>query len=159
MFNKILVPLDGSELAAKILPQVTELALTNHSEVTLLTVGNTSSMALIAEAAPSAIVETAAAMKAVSEKKLNEAAKELSAKGIKATCVYREGVPAKAIIDYADETGCDLIAMATHGRGEIAWIIGSVAEKVVTHATMPVFLWRVMENVSIPEKPGFAMLP
>jgi hypothetical protein len=28
--------------------------------------------------------------------------------------------------------------MATHGRGEVAWVLGSVAEKVVSHATVPV---------------------
>jgi len=39
----------------------------------------------------------------------------------------------------------DLIAMATHGRGEIAWVLGSVAEKVATNATVPVLLHRVLE--------------
>jgi hypothetical protein len=39
----------------------------------------------------------------------------------------------------------DLIAMATHGRGEVAWVLGSVAEKVVSHATVPVLLFRSLE--------------
>jgi hypothetical protein len=34
--------------------------------------------------------------------------------------------------------------MATHGMGEVAWILGSVAEKVVRHATVPVLLFRVI---------------
>jgi len=44
----------------------------------------------------------------------------------------------------------DFIAMATHGRGEVSWILGSTAEKVVTHATAPTLLFRVMET-RIPE--------
>jgi len=39
----------------------------------------------------------------------------------------------------------DLIAMATHGTGEVAWVLGSTAEKVVSHATVPVLLFRVIE--------------
>ena len=35
--------------------------------------------------------------------------------------------------------------MATHGKGEVAWVIGSIAEKVVTHATIPVLLLRVLK--------------
>ena len=35
--------------------------------------------------------------------------------------------------------------MATHGKGEVAWVLGSVAEKVVSHATVPILLVRVME--------------
>jgi len=35
--------------------------------------------------------------------------------------------------------------MATHGTGEVAWVLGSTAEKVVSHATVPVLLFRVIE--------------
>jgi hypothetical protein len=35
--------------------------------------------------------------------------------------------------------------MSTHGKGEVAWVLGSVAEKVVSHATVPVLLLRVMK--------------
>jgi nucleotide-binding universal stress UspA family protein len=40
----------------------------------------------------------------------------------------------------------DLIAMATHGRGEVAWVLGSTAEKVVSHATVPVLLYRIIKT-------------
>ena len=52
---------------------------------------------------------------------------------------------AKEIISYAEGNGCDLIAMATHGKGEIAWVRGSVAEKVMSHATVSVLLLRGIE--------------
>lgn len=48
---------------------------------------------------------------------------------------------AKAITDYADEIGADLIAMATHGRGGVARaILGSVADQVMRTSAMPVLL-------------------
>lgn len=54
------------------------------------------------------------------------------------------GVPAREIIRYADEHQLDLIALATHGRGEVAWLLGSIAKKVITHASVPVLLFRVL---------------
>jgi nucleotide-binding universal stress UspA family protein len=145
MFKKILVPLDGSDLAARILPQVVDLAKSQQAEVVLLTVGNVGSMILALEAAPSVVQEVYAAVKESADKNLAAVAGELVSKGIKATTHYREGLPAQEILEYAVESGCDLIAMATHGRSEIAWVLGSIAEKIVTHASMPVLLLRVVE--------------
>ena len=155
MFKKILVPLDGSTLATKIMPQVADLAKSQKSEITLLTVGSSSNIALIAEAAPSLIEETLGSLKSAAEKNLAEVANTLKAKGLRVNWVYREGVPAREIIHYADEARCDLIAMATHGRGEIAWVLGSVAEQVVTHASVPVLLMRVLKGQPLVEKEQF----
>lgn len=153
MFKRILVPLDGSALAAKVLPEVEDLAKSQQAEIMLLTVVNVSNMAWITEEAPSAAVEEILAVfKADAEKKLAEAANSLKAKGLKVNTIYREGVPAQEIIQYAAEAPCDLIAMATHGRGEVAWVLGSVAEKVVSHATVPVLLMRVIEAQPLTEK-------
>jgi nucleotide-binding universal stress UspA family protein len=57
--------------------------------------------------------------------------------------VYKQGNPAKEIVAYAAEKDMDLIAIASHGGGEIAWLLGSVAQKVVAHAPGPGLLWRV----------------
>jgi nucleotide-binding universal stress UspA family protein len=69
-----------------------------------------------------------------------------------------EGSPAREIIAYAEQNGMDLIAIATHGKGEVAWVLGSVAEKVVTHATVPVLLLRVLE-LKPPEWKEFYPIP
>jgi nucleotide-binding universal stress UspA family protein len=141
MFKKILVPLDGSELAAKILPQVVDLAKTHNSQVTLLHVCYTE----MGEATPG-LMETAVVQEGKRcEMFLAQAAKDLQAQGVAAVkfeCV--EGSPAREIIGFATKNAMDLIALATHGKGEVAWVLGSVAEKVVTHATVPVLLFRVM---------------
>jgi nucleotide-binding universal stress UspA family protein len=144
MFSKILVPLDGSDLAAQILPQVEDLAKVFKSEITLITVGflitlyNTA-----AEFSYKSIEDLEAVLKKDAEKRLDSYAAKLKAKGLNVSQVYIPGVPANEIIAYADKNNYDLIAMATHGRGEVAWVLGSVAEKVVSHATVPVLLLRV----------------
>jgi len=148
MFHKILVPLDGSELAAKILPHVIDLAKTQNSQVTLLQVY----YAGVSETFPDWIEEALAKEKKSCELLLAQAAKDLEARGItnvKVECV--EGSPAREIIAYAYKNGMDLIAMATHGKGEVAWVLGSVAEKVVSHATVPVLLFRVLLELTPPK--------
>ena len=152
MFKKILVPLDGSELAAKILPQVEDLARSEQAEIMLLKVGNISGMAHLAETNPSLIEATIGGLKIAAEKYLTNVANNMKAKGLKVNWIYREGLPAQEIIQYAAEVSCDLIAMATHGRGEVAWVLGSVAEKIVSHSPVPVLLMRVIEAQPLMEK-------
>jgi nucleotide-binding universal stress UspA family protein len=152
MFKKILVPLDGSELAASILPQVMDLAKSQQSSIVLLTVGNISSMAVMVEAAPRFVEETMAALRKSASQKMEPIVRSIKENGIAVEFEYREGMPAQEILLCAAEKGCDLIAMATHGRGEIAWVLGSVAEKVITHATTPVLLMRVLEPQPIETK-------
>ena len=155
MFSKILVPLDGSELAAKILPHVIDLAKTHNSQVTLLHVYYTE----VGEATPGVIREAVAQEKKRCELFLAHAAKDLEyqrVREVKVECM--EGSPAREIIAYAEQNGMDLIAIATHGKGEVAWVLGSVAEKVVTHATVPVLLLRVLE-LKPPEWKEFYPIP
>ncbi len=142
MFSKILVPLDGSDLAAKVLPTVVELAKTFNSQVTLFHSCHTEA---VGEASPGVLAAAPAAEKKACEAFLAQAGKDLQAQGIKVDWVCVEGVPARQIIGYADQNKIDLICMSTHGRGEVAWVLGSTAERVVTHATVPVLLIRVME--------------
>ena len=142
MFNKILVPLDGSALAAKILPTVAELAKTYNSQVTVFHSCHTEAFG---EASPGVLKTAPEAEKKVCEDFLAKAGKDLETQGVKASWVCQEGPPARQIIGYADKNKFDLICMATHGKGEVAWVLGSTAERVVSHATVPVFLVRVME--------------
>jgi nucleotide-binding universal stress UspA family protein len=150
MFKKILVPLDGSELAAKILPEVIAVAKCMNSQVTLLHVCYFPNVAAT-ESLPSKM-EKQAVEKEAKECAIfmGKAAKELQSKGLNVNHECVEGVPAREIIAYADANNVDLIAMATHGRGEVAWVLGSTAEKVVTRATVPTLLFRVMET-KVPE--------
>lgn len=144
MFSKILVPLDGSELAAKVLPTVVELAKNFNSHVTLFHACHTEDFA-VGEASPEVARTAPVAEKKVCEAFLSRAGNDLKGQGINVDWVCDEGVPARQIIGYAQKNNVDLICLTTHGRGEVAWVLGSTAERVVSHATVPVLLIRVME--------------
>jgi nucleotide-binding universal stress UspA family protein len=144
MFKKILVPFDGSELAAKVLPKVVELAKTFKAEVTLFHVCHTETFA-VGEATPEVVKTAPVDEKRVCVEFLSKVGNDLKGQGVNVTWACEEGVPAWKIIDYAQKNGMDLIAMGTHGRGDVAWALGSVAERVAAHATVPVLLFRVME--------------
>jgi len=144
MFKKILVPLDGSDLAAQILPQVETLAKQFNAQVTLLAVGSSDTCAG-GGAAPEPIKEGAACPEIPLARYLEQTAGNLRTQGVEATWVYKQGNPAKEIVAYAAGNAMDLIAIASHGGGEIAWLLGSVAQKVIVHAPAAVLLWRVAE--------------
>ncbi len=149
MFKKILVPLDGSELSAKIIPQVADLARSQDADLVLLNVYSLYS----AWGEP-----TSNKVKRLNEDEVQQMKKckaylthtAHDLQGVKTAIVCIKGTPAQEIISYADKHGVDLIAMATHGRSEVAWVLGSVAEKVVSHATVPVLLLRV-EGIKPPK--------
>lgn len=137
MFRKILVPLDGSQLSERILKHVEEIADCLKAKITLITVGSAPLTAIAAE--------SAANIKRESEKYLHNTADRLRAKGLEVSWSYLEGEISSEIVSYASKNQFELIAMATHGGGEIAWLLGSVAERVVSHSAVPVLLMRVAE--------------
>jgi nucleotide-binding universal stress UspA family protein len=74
---------------------------------------------------------------------LDRVAAELRAVGVKVTTETCAGPVAETILEYAEGIHADLIAMSTHGRSGLArWFIGSVADKVVRAARLPVLLAR-----------------
>jgi nucleotide-binding universal stress UspA family protein len=145
MFKKILVPLDGSEIAAKILPKVVELAKTFKAKVTLFHACYSGVGAFAGEASPETIRAEAAQEKKFCETFLAKAGHDLKNQGLEANWACKDGVPARQIIAYAQDNGYDLIALGTHGAGEVAWYMGHVADRVAAHATVPVLLFRTLE--------------
>ena len=140
MFKKILVPLDGSDLAAKIIPQVETLAKHTKAQVTLLSVGSSNICAAKGAEAAAPCPEVPLA------NHLEQITGKLRAAGVEANCVYKLGRhPAQEIVAYADANQVDLIALASHGGGEVAWLLGSVAKRVIDHSTVAVLLLRVAE--------------
>jgi len=145
MFKKMLVPLDGSEIAAKILPKVIELAKTFKAKVTLFHACYSGVGAFAGEATPATIRAEAEQEKKFCETFLAKAGKDLKDQGLDADWACAEGVPAQQIIAFAQDKDYDLIVLGTHGAGEVAWYMGGVADKVATHATIPVLLFRTLE--------------
>jgi nucleotide-binding universal stress UspA family protein len=145
MFKKILVPLDGSEMAAKVLPKVVELARTLKAKITLCHVCYSGVGAMIGEATPATIKGAEAHEHKFCETFLAKAGKDLQDQGLDADWACADGVPAQQIIAFAQAKEYDLIVMGTHGAGEVAWYMGGVANRVASHATVPVLLFRTLE--------------
>ena len=142
MFKKILVPLDGSDLADKVIPQAEDLAKSFNAQLVLLTMCS-EEVGEIGPGSPELKREAVSRLPMV--KYLQGTVAALQAKGLNATWVYKQGEPAPGIISYAVDHKMDLIVMASHGAGEIAWLLGNVAHRVVSHSPVEVLLIRVVQ--------------
>ena len=142
MYKKILVPLDGSELSRKALDQAEKLAKTFDAEIILFQVVPFLPIYGSPELVTPLIVDEK--QKESAEKYLTNLAEELKKRGLKVTAMVRTGQQvAVEIIDFAKETGVDLIVMCTHGRSGISrWVLGSVALKILTRSETPILLIR-----------------
>jgi nucleotide-binding universal stress UspA family protein len=138
MYERILVPLDGSGLAEVALPYAEQLARRLGSDIYLIYVSESAEV-------PQHYVHR------FYLQKIGEATKEgarrvvgeSAGKAIKIEPTVLVGHPAEEIVDYADKEDVSLIVMATHGRSGIRrWALGSVAEKVVRATDRPVALIR-----------------
>ena len=145
MYKKILVPLDGSELAKKALDEAEKLAKCFGAEMMLFQVVPFMPIYGSPELVTPLIVDEK--HKEAAEKYLANLAEELKKKGLRVTATVRTGQEvAVEIIDFAKESGADLIVMCTHGRSGITrWMLGSVALKLLTRGETPILLIRSKE--------------
>lgn len=149
MYAKILIPTDGSPLAEQAVDRGVELARALGAAVTVMTVVepfHVVSYALTGEAA-----QLQANIRAYEKQAEGHAASVLDAAATKAdalgvtvtTLSVQSDHPSEAIIRTAEELGCDLIVMASHGRrGMAALVLGSQTTKVLTHSKVPVLVLR-----------------
>lgn len=145
MYKRALVGLDGSAVAETIIPFILEIAGPLDMEVVLLRVVQPLTPVVI-EGSRHIEVEDVEARRIDAEEYLAPLAVELRGKGVRVRTQVRRGIPAEEIVAAAREAGADLIAMSTHGRGGLGRIIfGSVAQAVLHHAEVPVFLLRATE--------------
>lgn len=145
MFKHILVPTDGSPLSAMAVDKAVGLAKAVGARVTFVTAiepfhiwtDNANQLAYTREEYERVAHESAVA-------NLAAATAAASGAGIESTTVLVESdEPYRTIIDTAKERGCDLVAMASHGRrGVAALVIGSETQKVLTHSSIPVLVYR-----------------
>ena len=141
MFKKILVPLDGSKLAEKILPQVEELVKFCGAELHLLRVVMTYDMD------PKKDKEHLEKLSGEAQEYLDQVAARLKKSGIQASVSVAHGKDAVQICDYASKKKFNLIAMSTHGRSGLGRLaLGSVADKVLHCSIVPVMLFRATES-------------
>ena len=144
MYQKILVPLDGSKLAECVVEHVKSIATGCQVPTVVL-------LRVVEPLGPPAIVPDGMAVdtyldadkKAKDQAKnyLSEMVERLKAEGIAVETDITDGPPADEILRYAEEKGIDLIVMSTHGRSGVSrWFFGSVADRIVRQSLTPVLL-------------------
>jgi nucleotide-binding universal stress UspA family protein len=145
MFRHILIPTDGSALSAIAVDKTLAFAKDAGAKVTILTVVEPFH---VFSTHSEQLADTRASYEKHSKthaaQRLADAKGKADALGIPCATVQSEhDQPYQAIIDAAKKAGCDLIAMASHGRrGMSALMLGSETTKVLTHSTIPVLVYR-----------------
>ncbi len=146
MYHNIIVPLDGSELAERVLSHVAELIRGRSSQVHLLSIAPRGSPATVDVRVATTATDTPEAWSRLERnliEYLRSAAAPLESVAADVWLGVRVGRSADEILAFAHEVGADLIAMSTHGRSGISrWVFGSVADRVLRGATCPVLLVR-----------------
>jgi nucleotide-binding universal stress UspA family protein len=145
MFTKILVPLDGSELAERALKPAFAIAQKFKSEILLLRIALSEQAAVgLSALAPFSYDFPRAGLSCYEEEAesyLNRIQLCWLNSGVPIYAEVRQGVPAQLIVSAAHEQRADLVVMSTHGRsGFDRLVYGSVAEAVMRGAHVPVLL-------------------
>jgi len=139
MYDSVLVPTDGSAESAKAAETALDLAEELGAAVHAVSVVDAETVA-----------STTYTSGAKNEERMHEAAEENAAgvadrgreRGLEAVGVVETGIPAEKIVEYADENA-DVIVMGTHGRSGVRRVLlGSVTDRVVRTASVPVITVR-----------------
>jgi len=145
MYKHVLIPTDGSELSAKAESAGLTLARALDAKVTVVTVTppfqfiGTEPMMLVTTEPEYEKAQAARATKTLERVKTTAAAVGVPVETVHIVNSH----PFEAIIATAKERGCDVVFMASHGRGGVAgMILGSETTKVLTHSKLPVLVYR-----------------
>ena len=146
MYQKIVVPLDGSELAECVLPHVE--AISKGCEVKdVILVRAVEPLDLQPDTyiafTGDELLRIESGRKSEAEEYLKKVKKQLEKSAIRVRSEVLAGKAAESLAEYASKNGADLIVIATHGRSGIShWYWGSVAERVLRSACVPVLMVR-----------------
>lgn len=151
MYQKILVPLDGSQLAECVLPHVTAIASgCQVGDVVLVRVAEPFQPpagkgyeGLFPEDLKKERERFEAGEKAAAEDYMRQVTTRLKAEGREVESHVLVGKAPETIADFAGKKGIDLIVIATHGRSGISrWVWGSTADRILRSSCVPVLMVR-----------------
>jgi len=142
MYDRILVPTDGSAGVERAIGHAIDLATAHGATIHAVYVVNTANYGGIPmetswEGIRDVLIDEG-------EAAVERVVELCSEAGVDVETAVVDGAPSRKIVEYADDEDCDLIVMGTHGRGGIdRLLLGSVAERVVRAAEVPVLTVRV----------------
>lgn len=141
MYDRILVPTDGSTAVEGAIERAIDLAETYGSTLHALAV--VEPIYTVNEGLAS-IYDT---LEADANESVEAIAEQAAAADVPTITALRNGVPHREILEYVDDEGIGLVVMGTHGRtGLDRYLLGSVAEKVVRLSDVPVLTVRYEET-------------
>jgi nucleotide-binding universal stress UspA family protein len=136
MYDRILLALDASPTDRPIIEHIKKLAGIMHSHVVLFHVATGASAQFHGEDASGEEIDKSRAY-------LDRVKAEFEAVNIPVAADLGYGEPAKEIVKWVNENGCDLVAMATHGHKLLADLaLGTTANRVQHNVSVPVLLLR-----------------
>jgi nucleotide-binding universal stress UspA family protein len=142
MYKRILLPLDGSKLAERALPHAIAQAQGFGARLVLLRVAETIPHAPGVSAADLERVKRQTV--AWAQEHLKRVTEQVQELGVQVESAIIEGRPNVEITRFAEANSIDLIVLSSRGRsGFSRWLLGSVADRVVRGAIVPVLLVRV----------------
>ena len=144
MFQRILIPTDGSELTAKAVDTAVRLAKSIGARLYTISVKEPFPYSAISEMQPTPPQEFFDAQERIAAKRIQAVRAACDAAGVPCEAHTIEALhPWEAIIEHAQRMECDLLVMASHGRrGVTALLLGSETQKVLTHSKIPVLVVR-----------------
>ena len=144
MFQRILIPTDGSDITQKSVAAALSLAASVGARVYVLSVKEPFPYSAISEMQPTPPQEFFDAQERIAASRVQAVAALAQAQGVVCETHTLEALhPWEAIIEHAEQKACDLIVMASHGRrGVTALLLGSETQKVLTHSKIPVLVVR-----------------
>ena len=154
-YNRIILPLDGSEASEQALPFVMSLATRLSIPVRLLLAVDQENPVLVpSHQSGRHWNDSESARAATASSYLDQTAARLKERGIEVDTTIPRREPAGAIVEEAGKDEDALIAMASHGRTGLArWWMGSVADKVLHMADNPLLIIRVQEQIPASSSP------
>jgi nucleotide-binding universal stress UspA family protein len=144
MFNRILVPTDGSDITLKAVATAIKLAKSVNARLYTVSVKEPFPYSAISEMQPTPPQEFFDAQERIAAARVKEVRDIAEASGLQCDAQTVEALhPWEAVIEHAKRHECDLIVMASHGRrGVTALLLGSETQKVLTHTNIPVLVVR-----------------
>ncbi len=145
MFNRILVPLDGSSLAECVLPHTVAVAQAFDSQITLLRVLERPHGPALTQAIDPLEWQL---IKTEAEAYLNGVANHLQGFRLKIQRRLKEGQAAENIIEYAHRNDIDLIILSSHGQSGLSgWNVSSIVQKIILRAYTSTLIVRAYQSV------------
>ena len=144
MYQRILVPTDGSDVTAKAVETAINLARSLKARLYTISVKEPFPYSAISEMQPTPPQEFYDAQERIASQRIKAVSEACAAAGVECEAHTVEALhPWEAIIDHAKQMDCDLLVMASHGRrGVSALLLGSETQKVLTHSKLPVLVVR-----------------